>query len=94
MNKKQTPYILDCSLSAKENEHLVSLFKRWILRVLVPLGGHKEFIQEHYFNDDSIAQLFSFEENEKINISTNYKKKFSNGESKKNIFEMTIKKSC
>jgi SpoVK/Ycf46/Vps4 family AAA+-type ATPase len=28
----------------------------WILRLLVPLGGHREFINEAYFSDDGLAK--------------------------------------
>ena len=29
----------------------------WLLRILVPLGGHREFARAHGFNDDTLAEL-------------------------------------
>ena len=31
----------------------------WILRLLIPLGGHREFISKHGFNNDSIAEILN-----------------------------------
>lgn len=29
----------------------------WVLRILVPLGGHREFVRSHGFNDDKLAEV-------------------------------------
>lgn len=29
----------------------------WLLRILVPLGGHREFIRSHGFNNDTLAEV-------------------------------------
>jgi len=78
MSKKKKPYVLDLSLSEKENENLVSLFQLWILRVLVPLGGQKEFVQQNLFKEDSVAELFSFEDHADETFQKDYKNKLSN----------------
>ena len=31
-------------------------FHLWFLRLLVPLGGHREFIQRHGFSNDTLAE--------------------------------------
>ena len=33
-----------------------SIIHLWILRILMLLGGHREFIHSHGFNDDTLAQ--------------------------------------
>jgi SpoVK/Ycf46/Vps4 family AAA+-type ATPase len=35
---------------------------RWLLRLLVPLGGHRHFIDPHGFNNDSLAELLGLSE--------------------------------
>ena len=29
----------------------------WLLRMLVPLGGHREFVRSHGFNNDTLAEV-------------------------------------
>ena len=29
----------------------------WLLRILVPLGGHREFVRSHGFNNDTLAEV-------------------------------------
>ena len=29
----------------------------WLLRILVPLGGHREFVRSHGFNNDALAEV-------------------------------------
>lgn len=36
------------------------LMRVWILRMLVPLGGHRKFVQSNGFADDDLAQLLGF----------------------------------
>lgn len=38
------------------------LLNLWILRILVPLGGQKEFVQPHGFSNDIIAEQLGLEE--------------------------------
>lgn len=33
----------------------------WLLRILVPLGGHREFIRSHDFTDDTLAKAIGLE---------------------------------
>ena len=40
--------------SAVDSDHLILL---WLLRILVPLGGHREFMNSHGFNNDSLAEM-------------------------------------
>lgn len=39
-----------------------SILKIWILRILVPLGGHREFIQRNGFANDALAEVLGFAE--------------------------------
>ena len=40
--------------SAVDSNHLILL---WLLRILVPLGGQREFMNSHGFNNDSLAEM-------------------------------------
>lgn len=40
---------------------LAPLVERWLLRILVPLGGHREFLLPHGFRDDAIAEVLGLE---------------------------------
>lgn len=40
---------------------LTPLTKRWLLRMLVPLNGHKEFISRFDFSDNALADALGFE---------------------------------
>ena len=31
------------------------IIRLWLLRILVPLGGHREFLHSHGFNNDALA---------------------------------------
>ena len=33
------------------------IIRLWLLRILVPLGGHREFIRSHGFNNDTLAEV-------------------------------------
>lgn len=33
------------------------IIRLWLLRILVPLGGHREFIHSHGFNNDALAEV-------------------------------------
>ena len=33
------------------------LIRRWLLQILVPLGGHRQFVGTHGFQDDSLAEF-------------------------------------
>ena len=35
---------------------VLPIIKLWLLRILVPLGGHRDFITQHGFNSDSLAE--------------------------------------
>lgn len=37
------------------------IIHRWLLRILVALGGHREFIRTHSFNDDTLAEALGLE---------------------------------
>lgn len=37
------------------------LLRLWILRVLVPLGGHKKFVCKHGFSDDNAAEMLGLD---------------------------------
>jgi SpoVK/Ycf46/Vps4 family AAA+-type ATPase len=43
------------SAGSSSDHHPVTLL--WVLRILVPLGGHREFLRPHGFSNDSLAQL-------------------------------------
>lgn len=34
-----------------------NLIRLWLLRLLVPLGGHREFLNSHSFSNDSLAEI-------------------------------------
>ena len=36
---------------------IAPIFRLWLLRMLVPLGGHRGFVQTHGFRDDSVAEV-------------------------------------
>lgn len=33
------------------------LIRLWLLRILVPMGGHRDFIRPHGFNNDALAEV-------------------------------------
>jgi len=33
------------------------ILRLWLLRILVPLGGHREFVRSHGFNNDTLAEI-------------------------------------
>ena len=33
------------------------LIRLWLLRLLVPLGGHRRFIRDHGFGDDEVSEI-------------------------------------
>ena len=33
------------------------IIRLWLLRVLVPLGGHRQFLHPHGFNNDTLADV-------------------------------------
>ena len=41
---------------------LAPIVRIWLLRMLVPLGGHREFISQHGFNNDQLAELLGLSE--------------------------------
>ena len=47
------------SCSASDVPALVRL---WLLRLLVPLGGHREFIYENGFRNDALAEALGLAE--------------------------------
>ncbi len=38
------------------------LLKQWLLRILVPLGGHRDFLERHWVANDEIAQAVGLNE--------------------------------
>ncbi len=38
------------------------IVRLWLLRLLVPLGGHRDFITQHGFNNDTLAELIGLGE--------------------------------
>ncbi len=43
------------SRNAVSSVDLDPLIRLWLLRVLVPLGGHRDFVRPHGISNDSIA---------------------------------------
>ena len=41
---------------------LVPIVHLWLLRLLVPLGGHREFVTSHGFNNDVLAEVLGLSE--------------------------------
>ena len=39
-----------------DHSEIFDLLRLWILRLLVPLGGHREFISKHSFDNDTLAE--------------------------------------
>ena len=33
------------------------IIRLWLLRILVPLGGYREFVNQHRFNNDTLAEV-------------------------------------
>lgn len=48
-------------LSGKAHE-IDNLVRLWILRLLVPLEGHREFLNSHSFGNDSLAEILGLGE--------------------------------
>lgn len=42
-------------------EDVPEIFRLWLLRLLVPLGGYREFIQTHCFNNDALAEVLGLD---------------------------------
>ena len=36
--------------------HIDPIIRLWLLRILVPLGGQREFVHNHGFSDDTVAE--------------------------------------
>lgn len=52
-------------LATRPNQSSLDLppkIKLWLLRLLVPLAGHKSFVQHHGFSDDRLADVLGFGE--------------------------------
>lgn len=47
--------------SSSQNSDISPLIRLWILRFLVPLGGHRSFIEKAWFSDDSLAGAIGLE---------------------------------
>ena len=45
----------------QQHQPCLALVKLWILRILLDLGGHREFIGRHGFSDDGLERLFDLE---------------------------------
>lgn len=45
------------SHSAASAVDLDPIIRLWLLRILVPLGGHREFVRSHGFNNDTLAEI-------------------------------------
>ncbi len=43
-------------------QDLPAIVRLWILRLLVPMGGHKQFIMSHGFGDDTLAEVLGLGE--------------------------------
>ncbi len=43
-----------CTVNAVDPDPIILL---WLLRILVPLGGYREFIRPHCFNNDTVAEV-------------------------------------
>ena len=44
------------SSTTTPRSRLDQLIRLWLLRLLVPLGGHQHFLRRHGINDDSVAR--------------------------------------
>jgi len=33
------------------------VIRLWLLRILIALGGHREFVRSHGFNNDALAEI-------------------------------------
>lgn len=45
------------SQTFSSNSDAPDIFRLWLLRLLVPLGAHREFIKPHGFNSDDLAEV-------------------------------------
>lgn len=45
------------SSRARTSHEILPIVRLWILRLLVPLGGHRSFINRHGFDDDILAEV-------------------------------------
>lgn len=45
-----------CARSSGTAIEIDPVIRLWLLRILVPLGGHREFVHAHGFNNDSLAE--------------------------------------
>lgn len=43
-------------------QNLPAIVRLWILRLLVPMGGHKQFIASHGFNSETLAEAIGLDE--------------------------------
>jgi len=50
MAKRRSRYVVN----AVDPDPIIRL---WLLRILVPLGGHREFVRTHGFNNDTLAEV-------------------------------------
>lgn len=53
---------LSCESSTHIADKFPSILKVWILRILVPLGGHREFILRNGFSCDALAEMIGLGE--------------------------------
>lgn len=51
--KRRTP-------STEGTEEIPGIVKLWILRILVPLGGHHEFVSRRELHNEGLARIFGF----------------------------------
>jgi transitional endoplasmic reticulum ATPase len=50
------------STHAIRPQELPPLIRLWLLRLLVPLGGHGEFVRQHGFSSDAVAEILGLGE--------------------------------
>ncbi len=57
-----TPFLRQRKSATKSAARIPPIAHLWLLRMLVPLGGHNEFVNRHGFRNDSLAALLGLGE--------------------------------